>query len=47
MREREAREARMQRSEERLRALIRDICSGCDYAPRDPQTTSNVVRVKG
>ncbi len=52
-REREAREARLRASEERLRRLIRDICTGCDYGPRrsnsttDVNSTSNVVRVKG
>ena len=49
VREREAREARLRASEERLRTLIRDICTGCDYGTSTVRTTTttNVVRVKG
>ena len=48
VREREAREARLRASEERLRTLIRDICTGCDYGTLSLRTTTtNVVRVKG
>jgi hypothetical protein len=47
-RERAAREERLRASEERLRTLIRDICTGCDYGSLSTRTTTtNVVRVKG
>lgn len=38
VREMEAREAKFRASEERIRKLMRDICTGCDY--RDPPTRS-------
>ncbi len=47
IREREAREARLRASEERLRSLIRDICTGCDYSTLRPRTTTSVVRARG
>jgi hypothetical protein len=45
-RERERREARLRQSEERIRRLIRDICTGCE-GPRATGTRSRVVRAKG
>jgi hypothetical protein len=45
-RERERREARLRQSEERIRRLIRDICTGCEGA-RATGTRSRVVRAKG
>ncbi len=48
VRQREAREARMRASEERLRNLIRDICTECDYGRlRSPSSASTVVKAKG
>ncbi len=46
-REREAREARLRANEERLRSLIRDICTGCDYGTLRSGTVTNAVRAKG
>jgi hypothetical protein len=37
-RERKEREKRLQASEERIRRLVRDICTGCDYGPAPSKT---------